>query len=73
MSKPIGQTVKYTVVIYKSSHGYHVACPALSGCVSKGDSLSQALENIKEAIREYLLMIKRETRNKMTAEVQVAV
>ncbi|HEY4485390.1 MAG TPA: type II toxin-antitoxin system HicB family antitoxin [Nitrospiria bacterium] len=73
MSKPLGQIVKYTVVIYKSPHGYHVACPALSGCVSQGNSLSQALDNIKEAIREYLIMIKKETRNKMTAEVQVAV
>ena len=73
MSKPTGQTVTYTVVIYKSSHGYHVACPALSGCVSQGESLPKALENIKEAIREYLRMIKKETRNKTTAEVQVAV
>jgi predicted RNase H-like HicB family nuclease len=73
MAKPIGQTVKYTVVIHKSPRGYHVECPALSGCVSQGDSLTEALDNIKEAIRNYILMIKKETRNKMTAEVQVAI
>ncbi|HSG05330.1 MAG TPA: type II toxin-antitoxin system HicB family antitoxin [Nitrospiria bacterium] len=73
MPKTFGETVKYTVEIYKSPKGYHLACPALSGCVSQGDSLPQAMENMKKAIREYLLKIKRSTRNKTTAEVQVVV
>jgi predicted RNase H-like HicB family nuclease len=73
MSKPIGEIVKYTVVIYKSPRGYHVNCPALSGCISQGNSLPEALENIKDAIRTYIHMIKKENRNKMTTEVQVAV
>jgi len=73
MSKSNGQRLKYTVVIQKSKHGYHIECPALPGCVSQGDSLKEALENIKYAIRTYLLMIKKETRNKTTAEVRLAV
>ncbi len=30
--------------------GYSVSCPALPGCHSQGDSLDEALANIKEAI-----------------------
>ncbi len=73
MSKANGQTLSYTVVIQKSKYGYHLECPALPGCVSHGASLKESLENIKDAIQTYLLMVKKETRNKKTAEVQVAV
>lgn len=73
MSKSNGQILKYTVVIQKSKYGYHVECPALPGCVSQGESLKKALDNIKDAIRTYLIMIKKETRNKNTEQVQVAV
>ncbi|KPL02253.1 MAG: hypothetical protein AMJ73_09010 [candidate division Zixibacteria bacterium SM1_73] len=30
--------------------GYVVSCPSLPGCYSQGDSIEEALENIKEAI-----------------------
>ncbi|MEJ2559454.1 MAG: type II toxin-antitoxin system HicB family antitoxin, partial [Anaerolineae bacterium] len=30
--------------------GYVVSCPALAGCYSEGDTLDEALENLKEAI-----------------------
>ena len=30
--------------------GYVVSCPALVGCYSQGDTVDEALENIKEAI-----------------------
>lgn len=73
MSKSNGQNLKYTVVVQKSRYGYHVECPALPGCVSQGASLKEALENIKDAIRTYLMMIKKETRRRKTVEVKVAV
>ncbi len=34
--------------------GYTVFVPALSGCISEGDSREEALENIREAIALYL-------------------
>ena len=69
-----GRTVvTYLVVIHKSRYGYHMECPALPGCVSQGDSLGEALENVRDAIRTYLIMIQKETRKQQTAEVQVAV
>ena len=30
--------------------GYVVSCPALPGCYSQGDTIDEALENIREAI-----------------------
>ncbi len=30
--------------------GYVVTCPALPGCYTQGDTIDEALENIKEAI-----------------------
>ena len=32
------------------SGGYVVSCPELPGCYSQGDTVEEALENIKEAI-----------------------
>ena len=30
--------------------GYVVSCPSLAGCYSQGETIEEALENIKEAI-----------------------
>lgn len=38
----------------KEDGGYVVECPALPGCASQGDTVEEALENIKEAIRGWL-------------------
>lgn len=34
--------------------GYTVLVPALPGCISEGDTLEEAIRNIKEAIMLYL-------------------
>ena len=34
--------------------GYTVYVPALPGCISEGDSIEEAIKNIKEAIELYL-------------------
>jgi predicted RNase H-like HicB family nuclease len=40
-----------TAVVYPQSEGgYSVVCPDISGCVSQGDTLDEALKNIKEAV-----------------------
>ena len=46
--------MKYEVKLLKSDEGYAVWCPALPGCWSQGPTEAEALENLKEAIREYL-------------------
>ncbi len=44
----------YTVSLKKTDDGFSVWVPGLPGCWSQGDTEDQALENIREAIREYL-------------------
>jgi predicted RNase H-like HicB family nuclease len=42
---------KFTVVIEKDEDGtYIVSCPAIQGCYSQGDTLKQAMANIKDTI-----------------------
>jgi len=49
--------MEYPVVLEKDEEagGYVVYCPTLRGCVSQGETEEEALENIKDAIRAYLL------------------
>ncbi len=43
--------MKFTVVLSpEADSGYSVVCPAVPGCVSQGDSLDEALANVREAI-----------------------
>ena len=45
---------KASVVIEKDEHGFYAWCPELRGCQSQGDTLEEAIANIKEAIELYL-------------------
>ncbi len=46
---------KFKVVLEPNEHGgYTVHVPILPGCISEGDSKSEALTNIKEAIELYI-------------------
>ena len=42
--------MKFKVVLEEEVGGYVVSCPAIPGCHSQGDTVEEALENIKEAI-----------------------
>ena len=46
--------MKYEVKLLQTDEGYAVWCPALPGCWSQGQTESEALSNIKDAIAEYL-------------------
>ncbi|RKZ90929.1 MAG: type II toxin-antitoxin system HicB family antitoxin [Candidatus Parabeggiatoa sp. nov. 1] len=46
--------MKYPVNLKQTEEGYAVWCPGLPGCWSQGQTEAEALENIKEAIFDYL-------------------
>ena len=49
------KTYHYTVILEREQDGgFHAFCPALKGCHSQGDSLDEAVANIREAIEAYL-------------------
>jgi predicted RNase H-like HicB family nuclease len=45
---------KASVVIEKDENGFYAWCPELKGCQSQGNTLEEAIANIKEAIELYL-------------------
>ena len=49
--------MRYKIVLQKSEEGYSVSCPGLPGCWSQGATEAEALENIQDAIREYLAAV----------------
>lgn len=45
---------KASVVVEKDENGFYAWCPELKGCQSQGDTLDEAMANIREAIELYL-------------------
>ena len=62
--------MRYKIVLHKSDEGYSVSCPGLPGCWSQGATESEALENIRDAIQEYLAAVDDLSRNVPDAEVR---
>lgn len=62
----------YKVVLQKSEEGYSVSCPVLPGCWSQGETEEDALENIKDAIEEYLGVLDEQLEGADVREVEVA-
>jgi predicted RNase H-like HicB family nuclease len=74
--------MKFSVLIEKDEEGgYVVSCPAIKGCHSQGDTIEEALRNIKEAISGCLKTLnertkkvarRRDTSRVMVREIKVA-
>ena len=47
----------YKVLLKEAEDGYSVSCPGLPGCWSQGETEQEALDNIRDAIKEYLAVI----------------
>jgi len=65
--------MKYRIALHKSEEGYSVSVPGLPGCWSQGATEREALENIKDAIREYLSVVEEQLRGGDIREIEVAV
>jgi len=71
---------KVSVIIEKDAAGYYAYSPDLPGCHSQGDTLEEAVANIKEAVSLYLDTLSPEEVNELvskeifatTVEVSVA-
>ena len=65
--------MKYRIAPHKSEEGYSVSVPGLPGCWSQGTTEQEALENIRDAIREYLSVVEEQLRGDEIREVEVVV
>ena len=61
--------MKYRIALHRSDEGYSVSVPGLPGCWSQGATEQEALENIRDAIREYLSVVSEQD----VREIEVAV
>ena len=51
--------IRYTVLFEREDDGgYHAFVPSLKGCHSQGDTLDEAVENIKEAMTLFLASLR---------------
>lgn len=57
---------KYSVILHCDTEdgGYWIECPCLSGCSSQGDTVEEALEMMKDAIKGHLEVIAEDRRMK---------
>jgi predicted RNase H-like HicB family nuclease len=65
--------MRYRIAIHHSAEGYSVSVPGLPGCWSQGATEAEAIENIKDAIREYLSVVEEQLRGEDIREIEVAV
>ena len=63
--------MRYKVALKRTDEGYSVSCPGLPGCWSQGISEEEALENIQDAIREYLAAVEESLKSAEVREVEV--
>jgi predicted RNase H-like HicB family nuclease len=65
--------VRYRIALHKSDEGYSVSVPGLPGCWSQGATEEDAVENIRDAIREYLSVVDEQLRGEDIREIEVTV
>ncbi len=63
--------MKYKIAIARTDEGYSVSVPGLPGCWSQGSTETEAIDNIREAIKEYLLVRDDLVRDADIREVEV--
>lgn len=53
--------MNYKALLHESEEGFSVSCPGLPGCWSQGATEEEALQNIHDAIAEYLAAVDEES------------
>lgn len=65
--------MKYKIAIHRSDEGFSVSVPGLPGCWSQGATEKEALENIRDAIREYISVVEEQLEGEEIREVEITV
>lgn len=64
--------MRYRIALHESEDGFSVSVPGLPGCWSQGSTEAEAIENIKDALREYLEVINEQLRDEEVREIEIA-
>lgn len=65
--------MRYKVILEPSDEGFAVSVPGLPGCHSQGINEQEALDNIRDALRDYLEVVDELGREHIVREVEVEV
>jgi predicted RNase H-like HicB family nuclease len=65
--------MKYKIALRRDEEGYSVSVPGLPGCWSQDATEAEAVENIPDAIREYLAARDEMIGDSDVREIEVAV
>jgi predicted RNase H-like HicB family nuclease len=63
--------MKYKIALMKTEEGFSVSVPGLPGCWSQGSTEEEALQNIQDAIQEYLAVRDELLKGAVVREVEV--
>lgn len=63
--------MRYKIAFLKTAEGYSVSVPGLPGCWSQGITEEEALQNIQDAIQEYLAVRDDLLEGAVVSEVEV--
>jgi len=63
--------MQYKVALHHSDEGYAASVPGLPGCWSQGATETEALDNIRSAIVEYLSVVDEQLRGEDVRVVEV--
>ena len=58
----------FNVIIEQDADGFYAHCPALKGCQTQGDTLDEAIRNIREAMELYLETLSAEEKAQCTSK-----
>jgi len=64
--------MKYKIALRQTEEGFSVSVPGLPGCWSQGTTEEEALQNIRDAIREYVEAREEMLRDTLVREVEVS-
>jgi len=64
--------MRYKVALLKTDEGYSVSVPGLPGCWSQGTTEEEALQNIQDAIQEYLAVRDELLEGTVVREVEIS-
>lgn len=64
--------MQYRILLHESEEGFSVSCPGLPGCWSQGNTEQEAIENVKEAILDYLAVVKEMTEGQNVRIIDIA-
>lgn len=64
-------TMRYKIALLHSDEGVSISVPGLPGCWSQGKDEAEAIDNVRDAIRDYLAVVEEQLEGAEIRELEV--